>query len=143
MYRAAAEQKGAESKPSVRPAAVVPENAWRQKIDPDPVYLFRFSALTFNSHRIHYDRRYTTEEEKYPGLIVHGPLQAMLLTLLVRRHLPLAEIKEFSFRSQRAIFDGAPFSCVGWPSEQDPRQVELSTRDADGNVCMSAIATLA
>ncbi|HMD01492.1 MAG TPA: hypothetical protein VKG44_00880, partial [Candidatus Baltobacteraceae bacterium] len=132
----------AESKQGAKPAEDVPANAWRQKIDPDPVYLFRFSALTFNSHRIHYDRRYTMEEENYPGLIVHGPLQAMLLTLLVRRNLPHAEIKEFAFRSRRAIFDGAPFSCVGWRSEQDPRQVELSTRDADGNVCMSANATL-
>ena len=65
-----------------------PERAWQREIVPDDVLLFRYSALTFNGHRIHYDRRYVTEVEGYPGLIVHGPLIATLLMDLLRRKLP-------------------------------------------------------
>ncbi len=72
------------------PAGVpAPEDAqWTRRIEPDDVLLFRYSALTFNGHRIHYDRRYVTEVEGYPGLIVHGPLIATLLLDLLRRELP-------------------------------------------------------
>ena len=66
--------------------------AWQREIVPDDVLLFRYSALTFNGHRIHYDRRYVTEVEGYPGLIVHGPLIATLLMDLLRRELPDAEV---------------------------------------------------
>ena len=66
---------------------------------PDDVLLFRYSALTFNGHRIHYDRRYVTEVEGYPGLVVHGPLIATLLLDLLRRELPDASVARFSFRA--------------------------------------------
>src|SRR5205814_1281179 len=76
--------------PPPRPA---PETAtWEKQWVPDDVLLFRYSALTFNGHRIHYDRRYVTEVEKYPGLIVHGPLLATLLLDLLRHQAPRAEV---------------------------------------------------
>ena len=68
--------------------------AWQREIVPDDVLLFRYSALTFNGHRIHYDRRYVTEVEGYPGLIVHGPLIATLLLDLLRRNAPDAEVRD-------------------------------------------------
>ncbi len=82
---------------------------------PDDVLLFRYSALTFNGHRIHYDRRYVTEVEGYPGLIVHGPLIATLLVDLLRRQLPEARLSKFEFRAVRPIFDIAPFRVHGRP----------------------------
>jgi 3-methylfumaryl-CoA hydratase len=63
-------------------------SAWSRAIKADDVLLFRYSALTFNGHRIHYDRKYVTEVEGYPGLIVHGPLIATLLMDLLRRQMP-------------------------------------------------------
>ncbi|HET9763752.1 MAG TPA: MaoC family dehydratase N-terminal domain-containing protein, partial [Casimicrobiaceae bacterium] len=73
--------------------------AWTRRIVPDDVLLFRYSALTFNSHRIHYDRRYVTEVEGYPGLVVHGPLLATLLVDLVRRNRPDVALERFEFRA--------------------------------------------
>ena len=78
---------------------VVPDGAWSRTIVPDTRLLFRFSALTFNAHRIHYDRPYATGEEGYPGLVVHGPLTAMLLLNLVRENTPRA-VASYRFRSQ-------------------------------------------
>lgn len=80
-----------------------------QSITADPVQLFRFSALTFNAHRIHYDLPYTVEVEGYPGLVVHGPYLATLLMDLFLRQHPGAQIDKFSFRAQRPIFAGEPF----------------------------------
>lgn len=79
-------------------------------IHPTTSLLFRYSALTFNSHRIHYDREYTTREEGYPGLVVHGPLLATLLMDHFLRQRPEARIRRFEFRARRPIFDLAPFS---------------------------------
>ena len=75
---------------------------------PDDVLLFRYSALTFNGHRIHYDRRYVTEVEGYPGLIVHGPLIATLLLDLLRREQPDARRPRFDFGACSPLFDLAP-----------------------------------
>ncbi len=82
--------------------------AWQREIVPDDVLLFRYSALTFNGHRIHYDRKYVTEVEGYPGLIVHGPLIATLLMDLVRRNLPAADVATFRFKAVRPTFDLQP-----------------------------------
>lgn len=82
--------------------------AWRRVVRSDPVMLFRYSALTFNSHRIHYDRPYTMAEEGYPGLVVHGPLTATLLLDLCRRESPREKIAEFRFRALVPLFDNAP-----------------------------------
>ena len=94
------------------PAAPVEtrEPAWQRRIAADPVLLFRYSALTFNGHRIHYDRRYCIEEEFYPGLVVHGPLQATLLLMLAAATRDGRPPRHFSFRGVNPLFDGAVFS---------------------------------
>ncbi len=78
-----------------------PQGAWGRAILPDDVLLFRYSALTFNGHRIHCDRKYVTEVEGCPSLIVHGPLIAALLMDLLRRHAPQAEVASFGFKAVR------------------------------------------
>ena len=88
------------------------DGSWMRTIVPDVRLLFRFSALTFNAHRIHYDRPYAMNEEGYPGLVVHGPLTAMLLADLVRRN-SLDVMASFSFRGLAPIFDLAPFHLIG------------------------------
>jgi 3-methylfumaryl-CoA hydratase len=118
------------------------EASWQRDIAPDDVLLFRYSALTFNGHRIHYDRRYVTEVEGYPGLVVHGPLIATLLLDLLRRKLPDATIAAFEFKAVKPLFDIAPFSVHGQP-EADGRTVRLWARDAGGWLAMSGVATLA
>ena len=93
------------------------EGAWCRRILPDEVLLFRYSALTFNGHRIHYDRPYATGVEAYPGLVVHGPLIATLLLDLLRRELPLATLQRFSFKALRPTFDTSPFTVDGAPGD--------------------------
>lgn len=80
-----------------------------RKIHPDPTLLFRFSALTFNAHRIHYDRDYAVDVEGYPGLVVQGPLTAMLLMDHFLRAHPRSKVTHFEFRAQSPLFDTAPF----------------------------------
>jgi 3-methylfumaryl-CoA hydratase len=90
----------------------VPAAAWRRGIDPDTVLLFRYSALTMNGHRIHYDRPYAMNEEAYPALVVHGPLQATLLADLAANNLP-RRIATFDFRGMSPAFDGAKLHVCG------------------------------
>lgn len=125
---------------SAKPASPPPVAKHRETHMADPVLLFRYSALTFNGHRIHYDRRYVTEVEGYPGLIVHGPLLATLLADLVRRHTE-APMTAFRFRAVRPLFDVADFAVCGAPSP-DGRRVELWARGADGSLAMQAEAEL-
>lgn len=117
----------------------VPEGAWSRIVVPDTRLLFRFSALTFNAHRIHYDRPYAMSEEGYPALVVHGPLTAILLLELVR-HNTSRRIAGFSFRGQAPLFDLAPFRLVGMPSDG---RVELEAQGPDGKTAMNATAELA
>lgn len=131
VYRAPP-ASGAEVKPG-KPA---PRQApWRRDWRADPVLLFRYSALTFNGHRIHYDRTYVTEVEGYPGLVVHGPLLATLMVELVREHNARADIAAFEFRAHQPIFDGAPFTVCGAPSG-DGASAELWVADADGTIAI-------
>jgi 3-methylfumaryl-CoA hydratase len=116
--------------------------AWTRRIVPDAVLLFRYSALTFNSHRIHYDRRYVTEAEGYPGLVAHGPLLATLLVDLLRRQRPDAMLRRFEFRAVKPLFDVAPVDVCGRP-EDDGNQISLWAQGADGALAMRATATLA
>ena len=118
------------------------DEAWALRIVPDDVLLFRYSALTFNGHRIHYDRRYVTEVEGYPGLIVHGPLIATLLVESLRSQLPVAAIARFEFRAVSPVFDIAAFEVCGKPSA-DGATVDLWARHEDGGLAMQATATLA
>ena len=117
------------------------EAPWRRRIVPDDVLLFRYSALTFNGHRIHYDRRYVTEVEGYPGLIVHGPLIATLLMDLVRREAPGADVAGFRFKAVRPTFDLHPFHVQGRP-DADGRHLHLWASDHEGWLTMDATAVL-
>ena len=103
--------------------------------------LFRYSALTFNGHRIHYDRSYVTEVEGYPGLIVHGPLIATLLMDLLRRERPRAVVKQFSFTAKSPLFDLHPFDVCG--RFEGERGVTLWARNHQGTLAMQASAELA
>lgn len=124
------------------PAAAPADSAWSRGIKADDVLLFRYSALTFNGHRIHYDRKYVTEVEGYPGLIVHGPLIATLLMDLLRRNMPQAKVAGFEFKAIRPTFDINPFSVHGQPAA-DGKSVRLWGRDHEGWLTMDATATLA
>ncbi len=120
------------------PAQAAPANAaWERTIQADDVLLFRYSALTFNAHRIHYDRRYATEVEGYPGLVVHGPLIATLLMDLLRTHRPEANVERFSFRAVSPLFDVAPFVVCG---KAEGKTIRLWAKDAAGNLAMTAEA---
>ena len=114
---------------------------WHREIVPDDVLLFRYSALTFNGHRIHYDRRYVTQVEGYPGLIVHGPLIATLLMDLLRRRMPDAEVASFRFKAVRPTFDLHPFHVNG-ELQADGRTVHLWASDHEGWLTMDATAVL-
>ena len=119
------------------PAKPAPADAvWRRRVTPDPVMLFRYSALTFNGHRIHYDRPYVTQVEGYPGLIVHGPLIATLLLDLFDRERPTATVREFSFRAVAPLFDTAPFSVCGAPGDDGTTRLWAET--PDGALAMEA-----
>jgi 3-methylfumaryl-CoA hydratase len=135
--------RGAASGPATAAATAAPvDAAWTREIEPDPVLLFRYSALTFNSHRIHYDRRYVTEVEGYPGLVVHGPLIATLLVDLLRRAAPQARIASFAFRATSPLFDTAPFFVRGQPAH-DNASVHLWAANVHGGLAMDATAVLA
>ena len=140
VYRAAAQPGEAAPPPQTPPLAG--QQQWSRVITPDDVLLFRYSALTFNGHRIHYDRKYVTEVEGYPGLIVHGPLIATLLVDLVRRNLPHAQLHSFAFKAVRPTFDLHSFSVHGKPSA-DGKTIELWAQDHEGWLTMQATATLA
>jgi 3-methylfumaryl-CoA hydratase len=132
----------ASSAPKKEPAKAPVDETFSREIPTNPVLLFRYSALTFNGHRIHYDHPYVTQEEGYPGLIVHGPLIATLLVDLVRHELPDANFASFAFRALRPTFAPNSFTVCGKPSE-DGRTVELWAKDHDGYLTMRATATLA
>ena len=121
------------------PVAAPTNEAWRREIRPDPVLLFRYSAVTFNSHRIHYDHPYVTQVEGYPGLVVHGPLTATLLVDLLRRSRPNTVLRAYSFRAMRPLYDTASFWTCGLPDDAT-RSAKLWTRDAEGSVTMEAAA---
>ena len=118
--------------------APAPEGSWTRLITPDPILLFRFSALTFNAHRIHYDRTYATTIEGYPGLVVHGPLTALLLMELVRSHEDRS-VTAFAFQGRAPLFDLAPFRLIGTP---DGDRVHLEAHGPDGKTTMTASADL-
>jgi 3-methylfumaryl-CoA hydratase len=123
------------------PEKHAPEQAgWSRIIEPDPVLLFRYSALTFNGHRIHYDLPYVTEKEGYPGLIVHGPLIATLLMDLCRRQRPETPLATFNYRAMSPVFDTGPFSINGNP-DADGQSATLWATTNQGGLAMQAEAT--
>ena len=146
------------------PPQAAPTGApWQREWVPDSLLLFRYSALTFNGHRIHYDRPYVTQVEGYPGLVVHGPLIATLLMDLLRREAPDADVAAFRFKAVRPTFDGHAMQVNGDALLQAPsaqpaegalsgshrpgagrhgHTVKLWAQDHDGWLTMDAVATL-
>jgi 3-methylfumaryl-CoA hydratase len=135
VYRPAKQPNDAEPRPVAAPTGA----AWTRSVVPDDVLLFRYSALTFNGHRIHYDRQYVTQIEGYAGLVVHGPLIATLLMDLLRRQAPGAEVARFSFKAVRPTFDLHPFQLNG---QRSGNTVKLWAQDHQGWLTMDAVATL-
>lgn len=115
-----------------------PAGAWIKDVKPDTVLLFRFSALTFNAHRIHYDRPYALQEEGYPGLVVHGPLTAVMLAWLTLENSG-KPIAGFSFQGRAPLFDLHPFRLLG---QREGDTVALEARGPDGKIAMQATAEL-
>jgi 3-methylfumaryl-CoA hydratase len=137
VYRPLAAANEVAPAPQPSPSAC----SWHKVINPDPVMLFRYSALTFNGHRIHYDRTYVTEVEGYPGLIVHGPLIATCLVELLVQHLPGRHLQHFEFKALRPTFDTHAFTVRG-QLEDDQKTVRLWAEDHEGWLTMQATATL-
>jgi 3-methylfumaryl-CoA hydratase len=118
------------------------DHKWIKTITPDPVMLYRYSAATLNGHRIHYDRKYVTEVEGYPGLIVHGPLTAGLLLDVALDNNPGRTLAGFSFQARAPLFDIAPFKVAGKP-EADGKTISLWSITPEGNLGTLATATFA
>ena len=121
-----------------KPAPASPQ--WSRELCPDPVLLFRYSALTFNSHRIHFDVNYAKRIEGYTSLVVHAPLTATLLLDLLRRELPDRVVAEFEFRALKPLLEGVPLVLQGRKSDQ---AVTLWVLDHSGEMAMKASAMLA
>jgi 3-methylfumaryl-CoA hydratase len=115
-----------------------PPGAWVSDISPDPVLLFRFSALTFNAHRIHYDLPYAREVEGYPGLVVHGPLTAILLAAMAEAR-SARRVSRFAFQGRAPLFALHPFRLVG---QAEGTSVTLDALGPDGGVALHATAEL-
>jgi len=127
--------KAGEGNQAPRREPALTDVPWRRRVTPDPVLLFRFSALTFNSHRIHYDRSWAMEVEGYPGLVVHGPLTTTLLVDFARDHNPGRRITAYATQARAPLFDNAPFELRGRPTA---RGCELWAVTPEGTVAMSA-----
>lgn len=139
VYRGPSRTPEADDAASGRPDEAV-GSAWCQRLRPDPTMLFRFSALTYNAHRIHYDRPYAEQVEGYPGLVVHGPLQAIALAELCRRNRPEAPLRSFWFRSERPAFEGSALDLVGRPAANG--RIDLTAMDPARGPTMTAGAEL-
>jgi 3-methylfumaryl-CoA hydratase len=137
VYREAPQPGAPASPPQPAPA----DAHFARTIVPDDVLLFRYSALTFNGHRIHYDRRWCERAEGYPGLVVHGPLIATLLLDLLRRERPAARVRRFGFTAVRPTFDTHAFRVAG--RDGGPEGLDLWAQDHEGWLTMRARAELA
>jgi 3-methylfumaryl-CoA hydratase len=134
VYREEAQPGAVSPEPPPAPGTAI----WKRTIHPTEVLLFRFSALTMNSHRIHYDRSYVTEVEKYPGLLVHGPLTQTLLLDLFRREMPTTLLRQFNVRAVSPLYDIADFSVEGAPDGE--ARAKLWALNPEGRLAMSAEA---
>lgn len=120
------------------PAKQAPADAaWSVRHLPDPVLLFRYSAVTFNAHRIHYDEPYAKHVEGYPGIIVQGQLTATLMLQACLKANPGRRPAEFSFRAVKPLFSGAPFFVEGAPGAEEGA-FRLWARNAAGELSMTA-----
>lgn len=128
---------GAKTVPPKREAPP-PDLPWKREVSVDVVTLFRYSAVTFNPHRIHYDRPYAEGVEGYPGLIVHGPFTQQCLLDFARDHNPGRALVSFNMRARAPLFDTAPFTLAGRPSGAG--ECELWAVTPEGTIAMSATA---
>ena len=124
--------------PAPAPTAAPASSTWSRTITPDPVLLFRYSALTFNGHRIHYDRDYVTRVEGYPGLVFHGPIQAAFIVELAAKVRGGAAPKKFSYRGLQPLFEGSEFSVN---ADETGAGMELWTANSQGQPTMKGTAT--
>jgi 3-methylfumaryl-CoA hydratase len=134
VYREAAPPGLAPAKPARYDGVA----QWSRSFEPDTTLLFRYSALTFNGHRIHYDQAYAQREEGYPDLVVHGPLTATLLQQFALEHGAGRPLARFDFRGVTPLFAGRAFQLEGRPG--DGGVLSLWARGPDGELAMSATA---
>jgi 3-methylfumaryl-CoA hydratase len=134
-------EERADAAPKTTPA--IPSGAkWQQIVEPNPPLLFRFSAIRFNSHRIHYDRDYVTRVEKLPGLVVQSSLISQLLIEMCRRELRAKRMTNFDFQNLRSVYDSdGKFTLAGSPASD--KEATLWAVDAKGNLAMLATAKFA
>ncbi|EHR53592.1 hypothetical protein SacmaDRAFT_5476 [Saccharomonospora marina XMU15] len=135
-------RSGEDSRRVFEPASGPPpesSHSWQLPVDTDPTLLFRFSALTANAHRIHYDSPYATQVERYPGLVVHGPLLVLLMLELVRRDEP-RPVRSLDYRLRRPVFCGEPVLVHGEPAGSS---AELAVSGAGGHTHATARVELA
>ncbi len=131
-----------EARAEAAPASPPPipgEAKWRQEFEPNPPLLFRFSAIRFNSHRIHYDRDYVTKVEKLPGLVVQSSLISQLMLEMCRKEVPGKQVKSFEFKSFRQIYDTGKFTVAGSP-DASGREAALWALDSEGRLAMMGSA---
>ena len=140
VYRSAEGAAVKPADPAPPPPSGPASRAVSHVVDPNTVLLFRYSALIGNAHRIHYDHDFTMRQEGYPGIVVHGPLQATWLADMVRRHSPGAHLAGFAYRGRRPAFHQNKLTLLAWAQDGG---LHLESRDHQGAVCMSADATLA
>jgi 3-methylfumaryl-CoA hydratase len=143
VYKSAPLENEVAAQPTPAAKLLVPELAlWQREIVPDDVLLFRYSALTFNGHRIHYDRSYVTQHEGYPGLVVHGPLIATLLVDVLRRNTDRT-LKKFEFKAVRPSFECADGRAIKLMAQtKDNSHVTLWAQDHEAYLTMQATAEL-
>ena len=142
VYREAAQPGAAKAAPKAgNKTQKTPGNAvWRQEILPDPRLLFRFSALMFGAARIHYDHRYVTETEGYPGLIVNARMVLVMLLELCGREWPGKSMTSFTYRCLSTLYCNSPFSIEGEPAA-DGKSVKLWALNDQGGIAIDAEAT--
>jgi len=136
-------QEGGVTPPAGPAVELPPTPGWRETVVPTTTLLFRFSAVTFNGHRIHYDHDYATRGEHYPALVVHGPLTAMLLAQSASHHLG-TPLQSFAYRASSPLFVDQPVSIDGVVSPSpDGETATMTATRVDGVVGMTATATAA
>ena len=137
VYREAASANG--QTPPGRQAGQTSD--FSMQLQGDSRLLFRYSALTFNAHRIHYDHKYVSEVEGYPGLLVHGPLLATLMLELLWKNLPDCRVRSFEFKALRPVFDTHPFTVHGTNPNAEG-STSLWVADHEGFLCMQGSANI-
>jgi 3-methylfumaryl-CoA hydratase len=134
VYREEPDKNAPPPAPQPAPGKAV----WSKVVTPDQVMLFRYSALTFNGHRIHYDHPYVTTVEGYPNLVMNGGLTTLLVFELAREHAA-TPIRQIASRNVRPMFVNRPFTVCGEPAA-DGKSAKLWTVDDTGALSLSATA---